>query len=284
MKAIPAQSLSELSRVDHELARRRLEGQLADYRFKTHLLPISNRSGFHIQFPELPRLMSPRTVQDFQNYIDRLNDFPRYASDQTKLLQLGIDAGLTQPAIIMRDAVKQAAAHIVSDPTESLLYKNVIAEARRHLSADEFAELDKSIRAAITTSVVPTYRDFSEFLKQQYLPACRGPIGASALPAGREFYRDRVRYFTTIEITPEELHETGLNENSRIRGEMEAIRQSVDFAGDLDAFLTHLRTDKQFYAQTPEELLQSGCVDSQACRRSAARDLWPLAAHPVRTC
>jgi uncharacterized protein (DUF885 family) len=260
LKAIPTDSLSELTRVDHELARRRLEGQLADYRFKTHLLPISNRSGFHIQFPELPRLMSPRSVQDFQNYIDRLNDFPRHASDQTKLLQLGIDAGLTQPAIIMRDAVKQAATHVVAEPTESLLYKNVIDEARRHLSADDLAEVDESIRAAITTSVVPTYRKFSKFLKQRYLPACRGPIGASALPEGREFYRDRVRYFTTIEITPEQLHETGVNENSRIRAEMDAIRESVDFEGDLDEFLTHLRTDKQFYAQTPEELLQAAAL------------------------
>ncbi len=256
LNAIPAESLSAMARIDHELLRLRLEGQLADYRFKTHLMPINNREGFHISFPELPRVMNPKSKSDFRNYVARLKDFGRYADQQIELLRVGVEAGLTQPAIIMRDSVGQAESHVVDDPSESLLLKNISEEAREAFDENTWNEIAEQIRDAIQTSVVPAYRRFANFLKQEYLPACRGPIGAAAMPRGREFYRDRIQRFTTLEISPEELHETGLNENARIRAEMNAIREAVKFEGDLPAFLAHLRTDPKFYAETPQQLMK----------------------------
>lgn len=253
---IPATSLSPMSQIDHELLRLRLEGQLADYRFKTHLMPINNREGFHISFPELPRVMNPKSKADFDNYISRLKDFARYTDQQIVLLRGGMQAGMTQPAIIMRDSVAQAESHVVEDPNESLLLNNVSKEAQAALGAAAWSEIADDIRDAINTSVVPAYRKFADFLRSEYLPACRGPVGATALPKGRQFYRDRIRRFTTIQITPLELHETGLQENSRIRAEMDAIRQAVNFDGDLPAFLRHLRTDPKFYAETPQQLMK----------------------------
>ncbi len=256
LNAIPTDSLSPLPQIDLELLRLRLEGQLADYRFKTHLMPINNREGFHISFPELPRVMHPKSKADFQNYIARLKDFSRYTDQQIELLRGGIEAGLTQPAIIMRDSVGQAESHVVDTPDDSLLLKNVSDEVRDALGEQTWNTIADQIRDAIKTSVVPAYRKFADFLTQEYLPACRGPIGATAMPAGREFYRDRIRRFTTIDISPEELHETGLKENARIRAEMNAIREAVNFEGDLPAFLAHLRTDPKFYAETPQQLMK----------------------------
>ena len=253
---ISVESLSPMSQIDHELVRRRLESQLADYRFKTHLMPINNREGFHISFPELPRLMNPKTKEDFKNYVARLNDFPRFTDEQIELLRGGIAAGLIQPAVIMRDSVAQAQSHVVEDADNSLLLQNVSAETREALGEESWNEIAAEIRGAVKTSVIPAYEKFARFLAEEYLPACRGPVGASAMPGGREFYRDRIRRFTTLDLTPEELHETGLRENARIRAEMEAIRQTVGFEGDLPAFLQHLRTDPKFYATTPEQLLK----------------------------
>lgn len=255
LESISTTELSASNRIDHELLRLRLKGQLADFQFQTHLMPINNREGFHISFPELPRVMNPKSVADFNNYIARLKDFDRYTQQQVLLLRKGIDAGLTQPAIIMRDSVSQAESHVVDDASESLLFKN-IPDASRETLGDEWPAIKDQILAAIESSVVPAYRSFAQFLKQDYLPNCRGPIGASAMPTGRDFYRDRVKHFTTIDITPDELHQTGLRENARIRAEMEAIRESVQFDGDLPAFLEHLRTDPKFYAKTSEELLK----------------------------
>ena len=257
LNAIPAGKLSESRQIDRELLRQRLEGQLADFRFQTHLMPINNRGGFHIRFPELPRMMSPRSEVDFANYIARLQDFDRYTNQQIELLRGGIDAGLVQPAIIMRDSLSQVESHIVDDLSESLFLTNIATESKTNLGPESWSKIRVQIESALDSSVIPAYQRFAEFLRTEYLPACRGPVGASAMPMGREFYLDRIRRFTTIQISPEELHQTGLRENARIRTEMELIKQNVEFKGTLDEFLEHLRTEPRFYAKTAEELMQT---------------------------
>jgi uncharacterized protein (DUF885 family) len=219
-------------------------------------MPISNRGGFHISFPELSHRMNPRTKADFRNYVARLNDFGRYTDQQIELLRRGIELEMTQPAVIMRDSVKQAKALVFDDPTKSPLIENISEEVQVALGDDAWNEISAEIVDAVATKVVPAYRRFADFLAKEYLPACRGQVGASALPNGREFYLDRIRRFTTIDISPQELHQTGIEENARIRGEMEAIRESVGFEGDLPAFLEHLRTDPKFYAKSGEELMK----------------------------
>lgn len=255
LKKINFDVLSPTQQIDFEMLRLRLEGQLADDDFQTHLMPINNREGFHISFPELPREMNPKSEQDFANYLSRLRDFARYTDQHIELLRGGIRAGLTQPAIIMRDSPGQAESHVVENPSDSLLLTNISDESRRGLG-DQWPAIERKIIEAIESSVIPAYRRFAEFLKEEYLPACRGQIGAAFLPRGRQFYQDRVRRFTTLDLTPEELHQTGIQENARIRSEMEAIRESVGFEGDLNAFLKYLRTDPKFYPKTADELLK----------------------------
>ncbi|MDE0862301.1 MAG: DUF885 domain-containing protein [Rubripirellula sp.] len=260
LKQIPVASLNPGKRIDHELLRRRLEGQLADFRFKVHLMPINNRSGFHISFPELPRIMNPRSERDFANYVARLKDFDRYVDQQITLLRGGIEAGLVQPAIIMRDSLSQVQSHLVDDLSESLFITNVSEEASNRLEADKWKQIESEIQNAIKSNVVPAYQRFADFLRTEYLPACRGPVGTVAMPMGREFYLDRVHRFTTIDISPEELHQTGIRENARIRAEMEVIKNTVGFEGTLDAFIEYLRTDPKFYATTAKELMQTAAL------------------------
>ncbi|QDT01740.1 hypothetical protein K227x_01070 [Rubripirellula lacrimiformis] len=260
LTSIAPESLSPFRQIDQELLRLRLEGQIADHRFQTHLMPINNREGFHIGFPELPREMNPRTPADFKNYIARLRDFDRYTDQQIALLRAGIAADLTQPSIIMRDSVEQARSHVVDDPDESLLMTNIAAEAKTTLGKDTWDPIAAQIRDAIRTSVVPAYRRFADFLETEYVPACRGAIGASALPRGARFYRDRILRFTTLELGPDEVHQRGVRENARIRKEMEAIIEDVEFDGTFDEFLHHLRTDPKFYAKTPQELLRHAAM------------------------
>ncbi|MAI72997.1 MAG: DUF885 domain-containing protein [Rhodopirellula sp.] len=260
LEAVLVDDLSEGKQIDHELLRRRLEGQIADFRFKTHLMPINNRGGFHIRFPELPRVMAPKSEGDFANYIARLKDFDRYTNQQIELLRGGIKAGLVQPAIIMRDSLSQVESHLVEDLTKSLFLTNIAAESKSNLGAQRWAPINQQIEDALKQSVIPAYQRFADFLRSEYLPACRGPVGASAMPMGREFYLDRIQRFTTIEISPEELHQTGVSENARIRSDMELIKQKVDFDGTLDEFLEHLRTDPKFYAKSAEELMQTAAL------------------------
>lgn len=253
--AVDPDSLSESRRIDRELLRLRLEGQLADHRFQTHLMPINNREGFHLSFPELPRVMNPKTTADFRNYVARLNDFGRVVDEQIEWMRKGIAAGLTQPSIVLRDSVEQASAHIVDDPDQSLLLTNIPSETRQALGMD-WEPIADQIRDAIRTTVVPAYQRMATFLKDEYVPASRESIGVSAIPRGAEFYRDRILRFTTLPLTAEEIHQTGIAENARIRAEMQAIVDKVGFDGDLDAFVKDLRTNPKFYAKTSDELMR----------------------------
>lgn len=257
LEAIDPSHLSDSGRVDHEVLRRRLQGQLDDVRFDAHLIPITNREGFHITFPELPRTMQPKSKQDFQNYNARLADFERYAEQQIQLMREGIARGRTLPAVVLREVQDQIAPHVVDDPTESLLYAPYNEARPSGIAAGDWEPLKASAAEAIRESVVPAYERFLDFMTKTYVPACRGSIAARALPDGQAYYANRVRWFTTLEdITAEEVHRIGLAEVQRIRGEMQEVRRAVDFEGDLDAFLEFLRTDPQFYATSRQQLLR----------------------------
>ena len=253
---ISVDSLSADDQIDHDLLGRRLRRAREDYRLGLHWMPINNREGFHISFPELPRLMNPDTAEKFNNYIARLYDFSRYTDEQIELMRRGIEKGFVQPAIIMRESASQAQAQVVDDPEKSLFVTDLLDESIAKLKDGQWDVIRPRVIKAVETSVIPAYDRFATFLRETYVPACRGSIAARVLPGGQELYQAQIRKFTTLDFTPEELHQRGIAENARIRKEMEAIREEVKFEGDLPAFLTYLRTNEKFYAKTPAELLR----------------------------
>ncbi|MEN1678849.1 MAG: DUF885 domain-containing protein [Planctomycetota bacterium] len=254
LAAIDADALAGQDRVNYKLFERELRDGIAEYGFNDHLVAISNRSGFHISFPDLPKLTPLATTKDFENYLARLRAFGDYADGNIALLREGVRTGYTLPAVILEGWEDSVDAHIVDDPTESVLYEP-LTNPPATVPAGEHDRLRKAAKSAIAESVVPAYQRFRRFMADEYLPNCRTAIGASALPGGREFYRHRVRKFTTLDTTPEEVHARGLAEVKRIRSEMDAIIERVGFDGDFAAFVEHLRTEPKFYAKTPDELL-----------------------------
>jgi uncharacterized protein (DUF885 family) len=255
LEAIPGDELSRDEQVSYDMFRRQKRDALSEFEFLSHLMPITNRSGFHISFPELPQRTPLLSVKDYENYIARLRQFDRYVDDHVELLREGVKQGYTMPAVVLVDYDQALLPHVVDDPTRSLLYPpfdefpDGVGEADRE-------RLAKEGKQAIATSVVPGYRKLLKFMKQEYVPACRQQIGAAALPRGREFYRYRVRHFTTLDIDPQQIHDTGLAEVKRIKAEMHQVIERVGFDGDFSEFVERLRTDPQFYVDTPEQLLK----------------------------
>ena len=254
-KALDRTQLSPEQQINYDILLRQLGNDLAEFDFQTHLIPISQRTGFHIEFPELPKDVPLKTITDYENYAARLRAFSAYTDGHIELLRAGIAAGQTLPAVVLEGWEKAIDAQIVERPTQSLLYEPC-KKFPGTFSLDAQAKLRAEISAAIADSVVPAYRRFRQFMAKEYVPEARGSLGASALPRGRDFYRHRVRRFTTLDITPEEVHQLGLAEVERIRGEMDEIIRRVEFEGDFAAFTKFLREDPQFYAETEEELLQ----------------------------
>jgi len=255
LKAIPRDKLSDADRINYDIFARLKRDAIAAREFQADLMPITNRSGFHISFPELPLEIPLATSRDYENYIARLGAFEQWVDDNIELMREGIKQGMTLPGVVLEDADKAISPHIVDDASRSLLYKPFVNWPESVPQADR-ERLAADAKTAIAKSVVPGYRKLLDFVKREYIPASRDQIGASALPRGREFYAERVRHFTTLEVTPQQVHDIGLSEVKRIKAEMqEAIRRSK-FSGDFRAFVDFLRTDSRFYADTPEQLLK----------------------------
>jgi uncharacterized protein (DUF885 family) len=255
LQAIDRKKLSRDEQISYDIFARLKRDSIAEHEFNGQLMPLTNRSGFHIEFPELPRTTPLSSVRDYDNYVARLQAFRQYALDNIELLKEGIKQGMTLPSVVLADVDKTISPHMVDDPTNSLLYKP-LAELPATFSDADRARLAASGKAAIAESVVPGYRALLEFMTRDYLPACREQIGASALPRGREYYRYRVRHFTTLEVDPQQVHDTGLAEVKRIKDEMQEVIKRVSFQGDFRAFVEFLRTDPQFYVDTPERLMK----------------------------
>lgn len=256
LQAIDREALSPTDRINYDILTRQLKNGLAEFQFQQHLLPIDQRTGFHIDFAELPKNMPLNSTKDYENFIARLRAFGDYTDGHIALMRAGMAAGQVLPAVVLEGWEQSVDAQIVDDPTQSLLYDacdefpNAVAESERQ-------RLRQEIAAAIGDVVVPAYRRFRTFMADEYVPSARGSIGASALPNGRDFYRHRVRKFTTLDVTPEEVHNLGLAEVKRIRGEMDEIIRRVEFDGDFAAFTKFLREDPQFYAENKEQLLKA---------------------------
>ena len=248
-KLIPA------DQTHYDIFRRLLRDEIAEFEFESYLIPITNRGGFHVAFPELRRRVPLETVKDYENYIARLAAFDEYAAQHIEVMRAGIEAERTLPSVVLEGFREPISAHVVSDPERSLMFEPFKKFPTAFSDADR-ERLTEAGRQAIAKGVVPGYQNFLTFMEKEYVPAARGSIGASAMPRGRAFYRHRVRRFTTLNLTPEEVHKTGLSEVKRIRGEMDAIINKVGFDGDFAEFVEYLRGEESFYADTPEQLMK----------------------------
>lgn len=252
---IPVTQLDLSARIDWEITRRLLRQQIEAFRVKAHLMPLTNRWGFHIAFPELPQQVPLATVQDYENYIRRLEAFPRYTRQHIELLRQAIREGYVLPAAVLKGYDKTISAHVVENPEASLLY-GPFARFPSSFSPADRRRLEDAGRAAVAESVIPAYREFLKFYQEEYLPAARQTIAAGDLPNGKAYYRWAIGVYTTLDLSPQEIHAIGTAEVERIGKEMEAVRNKVGFEGDHAAFVEYLRTDPKFYAKTPEQLLQ----------------------------
>jgi len=247
--------LTEENQINYDIFEFMVTNDIREIQFKSYLMPITSRSGFHVSFPELSNRMRLQKQKDYQNYISRLRAFYRYTHQYIDLMRTGMESGYVLPKVVLK-GVDEVIASIIKNPPEESLFFKPFRKRPSTISDNQWVSLRQQALAAIADSVYPAYRDFLQFVVKEYLPAARSTIAASALPNGRAFYEHRVKYFTTLDISPQEVHEIGLREVRRIRAEMDSIIRSVNFKGDFKAFVQFLRTSPQFYVNTPKDLLK----------------------------
>jgi uncharacterized protein (DUF885 family) len=227
-----------------------LEGGIADARFREWEMPVNSDSNFWTYHDEPDPL---EDTADYRRYIGRMRDLPRFFDEQIANLRAGLDRGFTPPAATIQGREGSISAFIV-EPEKNAFYA-AFKSMPGNVSAADQAALRAEARAAIQQSVVPAYRKLLDFWRGTYVPGARKTVAARDLPQGDAFYRSEIREFTTLDLSPEEIHRIGLGEVARINAEMRRTMRESGFKASFAEFLKFLRTDPQFYAKTPEELL-----------------------------
>ena len=255
LHGIDRSSLTAFDAVSYDLFDFMLTQRVTLAKYREWRTPLNSDSGFYADILQLHDLQAPRTTRDYENYVARLADVPRYFRENIANMRQGIADGFTLPSEILPGIARVIDSAQYARVEDSPFWAP-FADFPANVPEPDRARLAEAGRAAIRDRVIPAYAEFKAFFRDEYQPKARKTIGATALPDGEAYYADLVRYFTTLPgATAKATHETGLAEVKRIRAEMEAIVKEGGFQGSFADFLKFLRTDPQFYAKTSEELL-----------------------------
>ncbi|NIJ69166.1 uncharacterized protein (DUF885 family) [Xanthomonas sp. 60] len=246
--------LSAENRINLAIYRDQVFNLAQDVRLKTYEMPFNSDSSFWSNLSFMAR-REMKTAQDYRNYIARLEDVPRYFDQQADNMRAGLKRGFSVPRAVL-DGREVAIANVaeLKDPTQSPLYAP-FTRLPNNIPAEQRAALQAEARKAISGSVIPAYQKLLTFFLQDYVPQARTTLAAEAMPDGKAFYKQQIHEYTTLDLSPEQIHQIGLAEVARIQAEMDGIIKQLQFKGNFQQFLAFLRTDPQFYAKTPDELL-----------------------------
>jgi uncharacterized protein (DUF885 family) len=250
--AIPRASLSAPEQLNYDIYRDQIAVLIADQRFRDFEMPANSDTTFWTDLGYTARRPF-RTLADYEHWIAQMRDIPRYFREQMDEMRAGLKRGFTPPQVTMQGRDASITAVTQATPEGSLFYTPFkempgIAAARQ---TSLRAEAVKTIRDVVQ----PAYVELLQFMRTEYVPGCRTTLAAQDLPDGKNFYRAKIREFTTLDMEPDAIHELGVKEVERLHGEMVAAMRETGFKGDFPAFLKFLRTDPKFYVKTPEELL-----------------------------
>ena len=250
---IDVNKLDENDNISFELLSFVLEDIVAYYDFERFLNPLLSDSGFHSSLVYNVRPMY--NYKQIKNYLNKLNSIPQYVDQYLPLLRKGLKKGVSQPLVIFNGYESTYNDHITKDFELNYFY-SPFKTLPNGLSQTQKDSVLIEAKKAIENSVVPQFIRIKDFFEKEYYPNTRTTIGVSETPNGAEFYQNRINYYTTSTLySADEIHQIGLMEVARIKEEMIKIIQDLNFKGSFKEFFKFLRTDDQFYAKTPKELL-----------------------------
>jgi uncharacterized protein (DUF885 family) len=255
LHSIPRDQLTPTNQLNYDLFARELENSIEEHTQKLYLIPLTHSSGIQTS-DKLAETLRFTTLQDYEDWLERMQAFPVYMEQTITLMREGIRERRVQPKVIMERVPAQIEKQLVSQPEDSPFFKP-FRQVVKTLSTADAERVTHEASKVIRQSILPAFEQFKRFFLNEYLPACFDEVGIRQSPGGEEAYAFLVRKYTTTRMTPQEVHETGLQEVQRIRKEMEAIIRQTGFQGDFHEFLHFLRTDPQFYYNTSGELLSA---------------------------
>jgi len=250
---LDAQALSETDKISYELLRFKLQDNIDFFEYERYLNPLLSDSGFHSNLTYRVRPLT--NYEQVKGYLKKLNAIPDFVDQHFVNLREGLQKGVSQPRVIFEGYESTYNEHIVDDYEDSYYY-SPFKKLPEGLREDQVDSVLTVAKALIDTKITPQFKRIKKFFEEEYLPQTRTSLGISETPRGKEYYQNRINFYTTsTDYTADDIHQIGLNEVTRIQAKMEQIIADLEFKGSFQDFLKFLRTDEQFYAKTPKELL-----------------------------
>ena len=253
LSGVSEMALSETEVISLKLLKFKLKDQIDYFTYERFLNPLLSDAGFHSNLNYSVRPLS--SYKAAKNYLNKLNAIPVFVDQHFVNLREGLEKGVSQPKVIFNGYESTYEDHIMTDFSDSYFY-SPFKNLPENITQDQKDSILSAAKIAIENSVIPQFKRIKTFFEDEYLPKTRISIGVSETPGGEEYYQNRINFYTTSTLySAEDIHQIGLKEVARIKAEMRKIIKEVKFKGNFLAFLEFLRTDKQFYAKTPKELL-----------------------------
>jgi uncharacterized protein (DUF885 family) len=282
---IDTRQLSGESALNHTLLTRIVKESIEETGFDFGRIAFQNDSGFHTLADYVGRTTTIASREDADAWLARLAALPTYYEQNVANLKRGIKTRYTQPRIVVDRVLQVARKQVEVEPEDSPLLLP-FARMPANIPAATQAEYRSKALAIVRDKIYPAQRAFAEFMAREYVPAARPALAWRTTPGGEASYRYLVREQTTTDMTPDQIHQLGLEEVARIRGLMEKAIAATDFKGTFPEFLKMLRTDPRFYARTPAELLEKASeiakrADDQLPRLFGTLPRLPYGVRPV---
>ena len=255
LQAINTEQLTDSDRVNHQLLGWVLRNSIQSNKLFLDRIPANTFYSFWSSALDASSGLAMPKVTDYQDYIARINDFGRYFDENIANMRTGIQDGFVLPKIVVQGIAPTVRAQVYKDPTQSSLYEP-FKKFPAAFSKAEQQQLQQAAKQAIAQTALPAFARLADFLEGDYMKAATDSLAAEQLPEGKTYYRHTINTYVTQDMDPAEIHKTGLAEVKRIRAEMDALIKQTGFKGSFSDFTKFLRTDPQFYAKTPTELLK----------------------------
>ena len=263
LHAIPRDQLDATDQIAYDTfeytTKDALRGYQPDILNLTKVRPLNHFYGLHSFYPTFASGQGGapfNTVQDYENNLKRHRDFVVYIDRAIDRFKEGQAAGVVETMMTVRNMIEQLDSQLKMKPEDSP-YFGPAKDFPEAISAADRERLAQSLRTAITDEIYPALARLRDYLKNDYLASARDGFGLMYMKGGDHLYRYQIQSTTTLPMTPDEIHDIGLKEVTRIKAEMDKIRQEVGFKGSLHQFFEHLRTAKQFQPKSREALTQA---------------------------
>jgi uncharacterized protein (DUF885 family) len=249
LNEISTDGMSDKDLLSHQLLQRQLEREDINYELKNYEMPVNQQNGVHTRLADLPLSVPLDSVQHYQDYISRLHQIPRVLDQTTEVMRQGMKDGLMPPKLVLEKLPGQCDGVIAANP-----FLLPTKKFPKEFSDDDQKRLTDEMTKAINEDVFPAYKKFAEFLRTEYDPKGRAEISVESLPDGKRRYAEAIKFMTTLNVTPAEVHDLGLKEVERITAEMTKLAKTQG-KKDLASFREAINNDPNWKPKSAQQIV-----------------------------